>query len=312
MKFDKQKIIDFAPLLGLLILVVLYVIAMQGDISPYNIKILINQVVITAIVATGAIFIFSIGAFDISLGASTAVSAMTGALVLNATGSVPLMFLTCLVVGMGIGLFNSTLAAIFNLPAFVTTIAMLSILGSVVELLLAGNSQLAVDAALVKPFDSVIVKVVLTLVYFAICAFLQHFTKLGRSNMFLGDSPICAKQSGLSPKKLTIIVFVLAGIGVGIGAFLTIVRAPVLGKTTAASIGMDVLMAIVFGGMPLSGGSRTKITAAIVGAISIALLNQILPVFGLDTGMAQTVKAVLFLGVVFVASMGYREKMLPR
>lgn len=312
MKIDKQKIINFAPVLGLMALLVLYYIAMNGDISPYNLKILLNQVVITAIVATGAIFIFSIGAFDISLGASTAVSAMCGALVLNATGSVPMMFLACLLVGMGIGLFNSTLASIFNLPAFVTTIAMLSVLGSVVELILDGQSQLSVDAALVKPFDTEVVKLALILIFFIICAFLHHYTKLGRNNMFLGDSQVCAKQSGISAKKLTIIVFLLAGIGVGIGAFLTIVRAPVLGKTTASSIGMDVLMAIVFGGMPLSGGSRTKISAAIVGATSIVLLNQILLVLGLDTGMSQIVKAVLFLIVVFVAGMGYREKMLPR
>ncbi len=312
MKINKQKIINFAPVIGLLLLIVFYFMVMRGEVSMYNLKILLNQVVITAVVATGAIFIFSIGAFDISLGASTAVSAMCGGLVLNATGSVLLMFLVCVLVGVGIGLFNSILASLFNLPAFVTTIAMLSVLGSVVELILNGQSQLVVNAALVSPFDNEVVKFTLLVLFFLICAFLQHYTKLGRSNNFFGDSPICAKQSGLSGKKLTILVFALAGTGVGIGAFLTIVRAPVLSKTTGASIGMNVLMAIVFGGMPLSGGSKTKITAALVGATSIVLLNQILLILGLSTGMSQIVKAVLFLIVVFIAGLGYREKLLPR
>lgn len=312
MKINKQNLINFTPVFGLLALAVVYYIALEGQISPYNIKILLNQVVITAIVGTGAIFIFSIGAFDISLGASTAVSAMSGAVVLNATGSVLLMFITCILVGMGIGFLNSSLASIFNLPAFVTTIAMLSVLGSVVELILQGQSQLRVDANLVAPFDNVVVKLVLLIVFFAISFFIQHYTKLGRKNNFVGDSPIAAMQSGISQKKLSILVFVFAGIGVGIGAFLTVVRAPVLGKTTAASIGMDVLMAIVFGGMPLSGGTKTKITAAIVGATSIVLLNQILSIFGFSTGIAQAMKAVMFLIVVYVASMGYRSKLLPR
>lgn len=312
MKLNKDKILNFTPTLGLIALMIVYYISMNGQIAPYNLKILLNQIVITAIVGIGAVFIFSIGAFDISLGASTAVSAMCGVLVMNRSNSIAFMLITTILVGVFIGLFNSLLASFFNLPAFVTTIVMLSVLGSVVEFILKGQSQIQVDASLVKPYDNVMIKAILLALFFALALFIQHYTKLGRQNNFLGDSPISAKQSGLNQKKLTIIVFVLAGVGVGIGAFLTILRAPVLGKTTAASVGMDVLMAIVFGGMPLSGGSKTKISSALIGATSIVFLNQILAIMGLTTGLSQAVKAILFIVVVYIASIGYRDKHLPR
>lgn len=312
LKLQKDRLLSFAPLAGLLLLAAVYYFVMEGDISPYNMKVILNQVVIIAIVATGATFIFSIGAFDISLGASTAVSAMCGAVAINYTGSAAVMFVVCVLVGVLIGVFNSTLAAVFNLPAFVTTIAMLSVLTSLVEVILAGQAKLVVDANLVASLDTVPVKVVLLVGFVAICAFVFLFTPIGRQNKFLGANPVCAKQTGISAKKLSILAFSMAGIGVGIGAFLTIVRAPVLSKGTASSIGMDVLIAIVFGGMPLSGGARSKIFAAVVGATSIVLLNQILPSFGFSSGVTQIIKAALFLIVVFCAGLSYREQMLPR
>ncbi|MDO5574931.1 MAG: inner-membrane translocator [bacterium] len=308
----QENIVQLAPVLGLLILSIIYYFAMDGQISLYNLKVILNQVVIVAIVATGATFIYSMGAFDISLGAATAVSAMCGAVAVNRTGSIAVMLLTCLGVGIVIGLFNSTLAALFHLPVFVTTIAMLSILGALTEVILNGQSQLEVASELVSGFDNIIVKLLILIVFGVLCYSVFELTPVGRMNKFLGSNPVSAKQTGISSGKMSIIAFFIAGIGVGLGAFLTIVRAPVLGKTTASSIGMDVLIAIVFGGMPISGGARSKITAAMVGSISIVLLNQILPVFGFSSGISQIVKAVMFLLVVFCAGLGFRDKTLPR
>lgn len=111
---------------------------------------------------------------------------------------------------------------------------------------------------------------------------------------------------------MAIIAFALSGIGVGLGAFLSIIYAPTLTRNTASSVGMDVIIAIVFGGMPVSGGARSKIYAAVIGAFSMTLLGQIMVMFNLNSGIGQMVKAVIFLLVVFLATSGQRGKMLPR
>ena len=83
----------------------------------------------------------------------------------------------------------------------------------------------------------------------------------------------------------------------------------------ASSIGMNIFVAIVFGGMPISGGARSKIYAAIVGGFSYIILNNILKIL-IDTnsgyGITQIISAVFFLGAVYVTSMNYRTNMLPR
>ena len=101
----------------------------------------------------------------------------------------------------------------------------------------------------------------------------------------------------------------------GIGAFMTLVYTPSVTTTTAGDIGMNIMVAIVFGGMPISGGARSKIYAAVVGGFSYIVLNNILDLLIDSTsgyGITQIISAVFFLVVVYVASANYRSQMLPR
>ncbi len=313
----KKQILNLAPIVGLLLLYAAFMIlGTIKDINiPYGMKAIINQSVVVAIVATGAIFIYTLGSFDISLGASVAVSALLGGMTYNATGSLICMFLVNIGVAVFVSLFNSVLASVFNLPVFVTTIAMLSVLNALVLVLIKINgtgSEIAVPAEAVEALDTVGFKVFVLVAFFVLCLFVFNFTKIGRKQKMLGGNPICARLTGISDKKMAIIAFVMAGIGVGLGAFVTTIYAPTLTKNTGSSIGMDVIIAIVFGGMPVSGGARSKITAAVIGAFSMTFLGQIMNLLNLNSGIGQMVKAVIFLLVVFVATFNQRSKMLPR
>ncbi len=313
----KKYIMNLTPLFGLLALFAAFlVLGKIQDINiSYGLKSIINQSVVVAVVATGAIFIYTLGSFDISLGASVAVSALIGGIVYNRTENILIMTAACIGVAVLIGLFNSVLASVFNLPVFVTTIAMLSVLNALVLVLIKINgtgSEIAIPAAAVKGLNNTPFKVMVLLLFFLISMFVFSFTKIGRMQKFQGGNPVCAKLSGIKEKKMAIIAFAMSGIGVGLGAFLSIVYAPTLTKNTASSVGMDVIIAIVFGGMPVSGGARSKIYAAVIGAFSMTLLSQIMVMFNLNSGIGQMVKAAIFILVVFLATSDQRGKMLPR
>ena len=313
----KKYIMNLAPLFGLLALFIGFLIlgTIQDINISYGLKSIINQSVVVAVVATGAIFIYTLGSFDISLGASVAVSALIGGMVYNRTESILFMTVVCIGVAVLIGLFNSVLASVFNLPVFVTTIAMLSVLNALVLVLIRINgtgSEIAVPAAAVKGLNNTPFKILELLLFFLLRLFIFSFTKLGRMQKFQGGNPVCAKLSGIKEKKMAIIAFAMSGIGVGLGAFLSIIYAPTLTKNTASSVGMDVIIAIVFGGMPVSGGARSKIYAAVVGAFSMTLLGQIMVMFNLNSGIGQMVKAAIFILVVFLATSDQRGMMLPR
>ncbi len=311
---------DLAPLIGLAVLAIAFVAVgtVSGTNMSYALETLVNQSVVVIIIATGAIFIFAMGSFDISLGASTLVAAMVAGLVHNETGNLWLMLGAAVLTAVLTSLVSATLASVFNLPVFVTTVAMLSVLGAVASALVqtTGGAQIRLDRAFAREYDTLTVKIIVAVAFLALCVFLFNFTRLGRVEKLMGGNPVTAKLTGVSMKLTAIAAFGIAGLGVGLGAFLTALRTPTLTVTSASDIGMNILVAMVFGGMVISGGPRSRIYAAIIGGLSMALLNQTLSILlqGMagGAGIAQMVRAVLFLAVVWLAASGFRTKVLPR
>lgn len=324
-KTDKYKvreviirILPFVVLIALFVIFCIVVSAKDYRLDRY-LKIVFNEGVVLAVVATGAVFIYTLGSFDISLGAATLFSATLGIMAYNATQSLLVMILVILGVGVGCALLNSVLASAFKIPAFVTTVAMLSVLTAVSAQIITKNGGalggISIPSEVVKPLDNSAFKIIVLGLFFLLCLFIFNFLKTGRRQKFLGGNEVCASLTGIKYNKYAIIAFVMAGLGVGIGAFLTIVYTPSVTTTTASSIGMNIFVAIVFGGMPISGGPRSKIYAAIVGGFSYIILNNILKIL-IDTnsgyGITQIISAAFFLGAVYVTSMNYRTDMLPR
>ena len=302
----KEQIPAFASVAGLLVLIATYYIigGIKDANVAYGLKAVVNQSVVVALVATGAVFIYTLGSFDISLGAATGVSALLGAMAYNATGSLIVMFLVCVGVALLIGFINSSLASVFNLPIFVTTVAMMSVLSALMLILIGLNGAgdtIKVKAKAVKPLDNIPFKVVVLIAYVTLCWFVFTLLPVGRQSKFIGGNPVCANLSGISARKMAVVAAMISAVGVGLGAFLTIVYAPTL-----------VIIAIVFGGMPVSGGPRSRITAAVVGAFSMGFLTQIMTMLNLGSGFGQMIKAAIFLAVVFIAMGDQRGKLLTR
>lgn len=322
---DKYKIsqimITVLPFIALAVLFAVFVavVMMKGYRLDMYLQIVFNEGVVLAVVATGAIFIYTLGTFDISLGAATLFAATIGVVTYNKTENIILMILVIFAVGIACSLFNSILASIFHIPAFVTTVAMMSVLSAIAGQIITTKGGalggISIPSIVVKPFDNMIFKIVMLLLFFAVCLIIFNLTKAGRRQKFIGGNPVCAALTGIESSKYTIIAFVMAGIGVGLGAFLTLIYTPSVTTSTASSIGMNIFIAIVFGGMPISGGARSRIHAALVGGFSFMLLNDILELVidgSAAYGITQLISAVFFLMVVYVTSMNYRSVLLPR
>ena len=323
--FNRNKIgqlmVTILPFVALIVLFALFVgvVSMKGYRLDMYLQIVFNEGVVLAVVATGAIFIYTLGTFDISLGAATLFAATMGVLAYNATENMALMILAIFASGIICSLLNSVLASVFHIPAFVTTVAMMSVLTAVASQIITTKGGalggISIPSVIVKDMDNPGFKIILLAVFFLVCFFTFNLTKAGRRQKFIGGNPVCATLTGIQFNKYTILAFTIAGIGVGLGAFLTLVYTPSVTTTTASSIGMNIFIAIVFGGMPISGGARSKIYASLVGGFSFMLLNDILELV-IDSsaayGITQLISAVFFLAVVYVTSMNYRTQMLPR
>ena len=318
---NKKMMISALPFVALVVLLAVFcgIVSSKGYRLDMYIKIVFNEGIVLSIVATGAIFIYTLGSFDISLGAATLFAATLGVLTYNATENFALMIIVILLAGIVCSLVNSVLASIFHIPVFVTTVAMMSVLSAIASQIITTKGGavggISIPSEVVKHLDNSAFKIGVLVIWVAICVFVFDYTKFGRREKFVGGNPICAQLSGFKYNTYAILGFLLAGVGVGIGAFMTLVYTPSVTTTTAGDIGMNIMVAIVFGGMPISGGARSKIYAAVVGGFSYIVLNNILDLLIDSTsgyGITQIVSAVFFLIIVYVASVNYRSQTLPR
>ena len=64
--------------------------------------------------------------------------------------------------------------------------------------------------------------------------------------------------------------------------------------------------------MPISGGARSRITAALIGACTLTALNNGLVILGATVGVLQVTRGALFLIVVSVLMARHRERLLAK
>ena len=317
-KPDTRIIGELAPIGGLVLVLVVFTLLTGGALlSTQNLQSLSSQVITTSLVTIGAVFVFGSGYFDMSLGGCLCFTAVIGGEVAIATGSLLLSFLAIVGVSLIFGIAKGIFATTVNVPFFIFTIVLGSVISAVVLVMLGSESTIYLKDAVKEiptlSFEQMTaVNIVALVLFFVVCLVLFNYTPLGVCIKNLGGSFIAARQSGINTRKITIISFIVSSLGVAIAAFIILLRTRTVGATTASGVGNDVMVALVLGGMPLSGGPKSKISAGLIGAITITLLNSGLTIMGLDTGQIQVVRGVVFIAVVFLSSFSYRGKLLPR
>ncbi|MCM8710329.1 hypothetical protein M2651_04725 [Clostridium sp. SYSU_GA19001] len=311
---NKDIIVKMAPIAGLLFIVIVFTILTGGDIlGARNLQSLTNQIMVTALVSIGAVFLFGSGVFDMSLGACVCIAAVLGAKAAKAGGSVAVVFLVILGVSLALALAKGIMFSTIKVPIFIITIVggsvitawALAVLGKETTILLNNLPKLTST-------EMAIFNVILLGAFFLISLYFFNYTSLGKSVKLLGGNPRAAELTGINSTKIFMWTSFIGGIGVALAAFVILLRTNTASALTGGTIGTDVMVALVLGGMPLSGGPRSKISAAIVGACTISILNNGLTMMGLTIGTIQIVRGVIFLAVVLMTSLSYRTKLLPR
>lgn len=317
-KKDFGSIGKFASIIGLVLVVIIFTALTGGNLlSVTNLQNMANQVIVTALVAIGAVFVYGVGNFDMSLGSGVLFSAVLGAMAAVKTGNLFVCLLVCLGVSVALAVIKGVFSAYIEVPFFIFTIVLASVISSIVLVIMGSETTVYLKNAVkeIPTFNftqMTIINVVCLLAYFLLCLFLFNYTPIGSKVKMMGGNPVSAQQSGINLKKMQVLTFIISSIGIALAAFILIIRTRTIGSATAGSTGTDVMIALVVGGMPISGGPKSKISAGLVGALIVTILNSGLTMMGLSTAAIQIVRGLVFIVVVLVASFSYRGKLLPR
>ena len=104
-----------------------------------------------------------------------------------------------------------------------------------------------------------------------------------------------------------ILVFVGACCYSGLAAFVNAIKVGSVTSTAGNQLETQILIALVLGGMPISGGAKVRFENIVVGSLLYIVLNSGLTMMGFTTQMMQLIQGVVFL--IFVAVFADRESL---
>ena len=290
------------PIVGLIVVFLVFNVLTQGGLWA-NRSLVLNQVYVTMISATGVFFIMTMGGLDFSQGSILGIASIVVCLLSSVN-----MFLAVIggiVAGAAIGAVNGFFYVNRKIKSFIVTICTMFLFRGFIKYM-ASNSPVAASMR-VYDFDTAPIKLGITLAVLIIGFVAFRYTKFGVYLKAIGAGEKAAKFAGIRTDRMKFYIYVLAGAITGLAAFVNIVKNGSATANVGNQLETQILIALVLGGMPISGGAKVRFENVIVGALLYTVLNNGLTMMGLTTQAMQLVQGVVFL--IFVAIFADRESL---
>lgn len=268
-----------------------------------------------AIMAVGMTGVIILAGIDLSVGSIYALSAIVGAMAMNALGtdapwflSVPIGIGVCVGVGGLCGLTNGAMTVGFGVHPFVITLGMMATLRGLTvfipQYFLGQQSIGNLPGSFQKGFiKAEIMGVYPVPIIFMIAVaiggwFVLSRTVFGRRILAIGGNETAARYAGIPVGRVKILVYTITGALAGLSAALYIGYLGSAETNAGNAYELQVIAASVIGGASLMGGRGTAL-GAVLGAIIIQLIGNAMVILNVDPSVNQIVMgAAIVLAVV--------------
>jgi ribose transport system permease protein len=287
------------PFLGLAVMIFVFQVFGEGKLlTAGNLKSILNQSVYVAIMAFGAIFVYSHGGMDLSYGSVIGFSVLCAILVGRAGAPLPVIILVNIVSALAWFVLNGLVSVYLKVSPFIVSLCIMYMCRGILNTVCAKEKYSV--PVYIYSLDNWTVKIVVLIASFVICYLLFEKTWIGKANKAIGGNPLAAQQAGVNVEKTRMIAYIISGITVGVGGFILMCRAGSVATSTGQGLEMNVITALVLGGVPLSGGSRAKMIGALVGSLSVILLRNGLIILGVNERVIEGIQGIVLLVIVFL------------
>ena len=263
-----------------------------------------QQIALNFVVAVGMTFVIISGGIDLSVGSNIALSGLLmGILMKNFGVPVVLTILICILFSGAIGLVNGVLISFLNLPPFIATLGMMSIVRGAAYTVTAGQPIYTFP----KGFTAISSRVggiplystLILIAVFLLGWYILRYTRIGRFTYAVGGNENCAKLSGINLRKVKCFVYMFSGLCCGVAALLLSSRLDSAVPTNADGQEMDAIAAVVIGGTSMSGGEGSMF-GTLIGILIIGIIANGLNLLGVAQGPQKMVKGLIIVIAVII------------
>ena len=288
----------------LLAIVVFFTIASDSFLTAGNLLNVTRQVAMLGISAVGMTCVILTSGIDLSVGSVMAITNVVGSMLMVNAGMpiVPAVALT-LALAAFVGLINGLLVAYVGVPALITTLAMMTILRGLSFVLCSGmpvwglpESYKILGQGYIGPIP---IPVIVMVIVFILGWIFLNRTRTGRHIYGLGGNKEAVRLSGVNTAKIETLVFVISALLTGLAGIIMLSRINTGQPKIGTGYEMDVITAVVLGGVSIMGGEGS-IFGVLIGVLITGVLSNGMILIDVSEYSQQITKGlVLLLAVVF-------------
>ncbi|MDR3278387.1 MAG: ABC transporter permease [Oscillospiraceae bacterium] len=306
------------PLLVIFAGVVVLFTAIKPDYirSTDNIRGILNSMSLSGTIGVGMACLLIGGGVDLSAGAVGCFAGVIVAMLIKSGMPWGFALVIAMLLGGALGAFNAFLINGLNFTGFIATIGVSSMLQGLTLVITRSQNvainndsffllgKLAFFKVLTLPF---IIMVVLLVIY----GIILSRTRFGRTIYMCGGNRMAARMSGLSPKKVTTILYVNCSMLSALGGSILAARMHSGSPTAVVGRELDAITAAVLGGVSFMGGSGSML-GCFVGLLLLNSFNNGLAFVGVKsywTIVAQGALLIVALVIDYLNQRAQQEKL---
>jgi rhamnose transport system permease protein len=242
-----------------------------------------TDVAMVVVVAVGQTMVVLTRNIDLSVGSIVGLSAYISADTLAQHQGTPIILIALLAmaVGLACGIGNGILVVVGRIPAIIATLATLAIYrGLAFEATGGGGENISafqlpanfLDFAARKPLG-VPMLAWIALVVALVGAVILRWAPWGRDLYAIGSNPDAARLAGIRVGRRVMTAFAISGALAGLGGFMFAARFASVDAVAGRGFELDVVTAVVIGGVNVFGGSGT-VLGAVLGGVLVGTIQD--------------------------------------
>ena len=296
---------------GIIVVLVVFV-AVTTAIQPRflnitNIQFILINTTVFALLALGETMVVISRNYDLSVGSVLGLSAYLSANLFGQHHGIPIavVFLAGLGIGLACGLLNGIMVSAGQVPSLVVTLATLYIFRGVDILIVGGKEVVAsslpsafLNIPKATVFGIPILAIAIAVVIGIGAYYLRSF-RSGRELYAIGSNPDAARLAGIPVGRRVFVAFTVSGAIAGVAGVLWAAQYGTIDSTAGTGYELQVISAVVVGGVAIFGGSGSAVGAAL-GALLLNTISSALYVLGISPFWDQAIWGFLLLLAISV------------
>lgn len=298
-------------LIILLALVVAFSLVADNFLTVDNLRNILRQYSVPAILAVGQTLVIVSAGIDLSVASTAALSgSVMGVMYAHEGYPEPVALLMGLAAGFAVGAINGFVITKWRVPDFIATLGAFTAVRGVALLVTDGlpvpdytkaqEGRTVPETVTTLGADSVF-GIPLIAVVAAACALIGWFilsrTTLGRSAYAIGGNREAARVSGIRVERVKWSIYIFSGLMAAIAGFMLTGRQGSANALMGEGMELQSIAAVVVGGTNLFGGEGT-IGGTIIGVLIIGVLNNGLNILGVADFWQRVVNGSIIVAVV--------------